>query len=442
MNCSNNRRRLFSLSALIVLMFSAVAALGDDTTSMAGIKAGGKTTADYETMQKQLDKEGYTFTVGPNSATARPLADLCGMKISQATFHQKGDGAVRILSDLPSSWDWREKNGVTPVRDQGFCGSCWAFATVAPLESAIRIKDNVAVNLSEQYLVSCNYDGYGCNGGWWAHDMHLNNGAVTETCYPYTAMDSYCQDNCSHDYRITDWGYVGASNSVPSVAALKSAIYTYGPISVTVAADGYFQAYTGGVFNHHNPGEINHGVVLVGWDDAKGAWILKNSWGTGWGESGYMYIAYGVSSIGYAASYIVYEGDGPEPDSENLALGRPIYASATYSDDYLPEYAVDGDMTSRWAATSTAGEWLYVDLGAVKTVTGMNVQWSLTNFAQDYYLYRWSGDSWDYLGRVNSDGNADQFDFNEPFDARFVLLQCGTPNSGYYVVYEWQVFGR
>ena len=100
-------------------------------------------------------------------------------------------------------------------------------------------------------------------------------------------------------------------SSVPSTTAIKNAIYTYGPISVEVAVDSYFEAYSGGVFNANTASYINHAVVLVGWDDTNGCWIMKNSWGTGWGESGYMRIAYGCDLIGYAAAYAVWVM--PEP---------------------------------------------------------------------------------------------------------------------------------
>jgi hypothetical protein len=112
---------------------------------------------------------------------------------------------------------------------------------------------------------------------------------------------------------------VGNSSSVPSTTAIKNAIYTYGPISVEVAVDGYFQAYSGGVFNNNSASSLDHAVVLVGWDDTNGCWIMKNSWGTGWGESGYMRIAYGCDQIGYGAAYAVWVL--PEPLKITPATG-------------------------------------------------------------------------------------------------------------------------
>lgn len=242
---------------------------------------------------------------------------------------------------LPSAFDWRNLNGVTPVKDQDGCGSCWAFGTVGPLESNIRIQDGVIKDLSEQYLVSCNTDGWGCSGGWWAHDYHEwksnpcdpTPGAVLETGFPYTANDDPCcvgKCPCSHPYKIVSWHCIGAGATKPSCWTgsvlptddLKQSIYNYGPISAAVYVGYAFIRYTAmcdgdGVLEPNEVFEtneavgsnLNHAVVLVGWDDnvgTNGAWILRNSWGTNWGEKGYMYIGYGISNVGSCANYIIY----------------------------------------------------------------------------------------------------------------------------------------
>ena len=226
-----------------------------------------------------------------------------------------------ILATLPSAYNWCDLGGCTPVRDQGNCGSCWAFGTVGPLESAILIKDGVSRDLAEQYLVSCNTDGWGCNGGWWAHDYHEwkyptsepGPGAVSEANFPYTATDAPCNSPYTHNEKIADWVYITNDSSVPSTDAIKQAILDHGPVSAGVCVNTAFQAYTGGVFK---PSfsicfSINHAIVLVGWDDSKGAWRLRNSWGQNWGEDGYMWIAYGKNYVGYAANYVVYNGSTP-----------------------------------------------------------------------------------------------------------------------------------
>lgn len=225
--------------------------------------------------------------------------------------------------DLPTTFNWCDLGGCTPVKDQGYCGSCWAFGTVGPLELLIKIKDGLTKDLSEQYLVSCNTDGWGCNGGWWAHAYHKDKvppgepaaGAVYEADFPYMALDLPCNPPHPHHEKLLSWSFVNPSVNVPSVAELKQAIYNYGPISVAVCVGSAFQSYRGGVFatdeTYQCQGGVNHAVVLVGWDDSQGSrgiWYLRNSWGPGWGEGGYMRIARGVSNVGYAATYVVYEG--------------------------------------------------------------------------------------------------------------------------------------
>ena len=143
-----------------------------------------------------------------------------------------------------------------------------------------------------------------------------------------------------HEYTINGWAYIGTSYGVPSTSAIKQAILTYGPVSAAVCVTSAFQGYTGGVFNACSPGTVNHAVVLVGWNDAQGTqgvWILRNSWGTDWGEDGYMYIEYGCSSIGYSACYVDYGGpNGPEIevtpgsiDFGNVLIGQTVAQTFT-----------------------------------------------------------------------------------------------------------------
>ena len=285
------------------------------------------TKEEINAIQKQIELEGWSFSVGETSASKRSMYELCGLEEPDEWWINADFTPILPLETLPSEFDWREEvaGGLPPIRDQGACGSCWAFATVGALECNIKIRDKVNVDLSEQWLVSCNQESvprkWGCMGGWWAHDYFLENGkkdlcgdsgAVLENNFPYTAQDEPCECPYQHDYFIERCAYVGGDHSVPSVDALKQAIYDYGPVTVAVCASGYFKIYTGGVYDINTfcwPGEVNHGVVLVGWDDNQGkngVWILRNSWGEDWGEDGYMRIEYGCSKIGYAARYVEY----------------------------------------------------------------------------------------------------------------------------------------
>ncbi len=234
-----------------------------------------------------------------------------------ATAPSDGGGTTA----LPSAYNWCDYGACPPVRDQGACGSCWAFGTVGPFESALLI-EGASRDLSEQYLVSCNVEGWGCNGGWFAHDYHEWKippgenaaGAVYESSFRYQAADVPCNGPYTHQEQIADWAYVGNDSSVPSVDAIKQAIYSHGPVAAAVCVDNAFQLYDGGIFAPRQKcNNINHAIVLVGWNDDGGYWILRNSWGSGWGENGYMRIAYGASKVGYAANYVVYGGGGPTP---------------------------------------------------------------------------------------------------------------------------------
>jgi cathepsin L len=202
------------------------------------------------------------------------------------------------------SFDWRNLNKVTPVRNQGACGSCWAFAALGAYEGNNLIRNNAQADASEQHIVNWGNAG-SCSGGWWAKafDFLINNGTATESTVPYTASNNAYNSNVSTPYRSIAWGYVKADGGIPTVAAMKQAMCKHGPLTVAVRVTPAFQAYTGGVFNEQSTGAINHGVTLIGWDDNKGAWLIKNSWGTGWGDNGYMWISYNSNRIGYGAAW-------------------------------------------------------------------------------------------------------------------------------------------
>ncbi len=194
-------------------------------------------------------------------------------------------------------FDWRVHQGpygttgVTGVRNQGDCGSCWAFAGVAHLESMVKIYAELDMNLSEQQVVSCVTPEFGCSG-WYteaAYDLFWDLGSAPETCMPYHANDTdpCIQEQCEKLAKIS--GYRAVAEDVNSI---KTALLE-GPVKSSMAVEDTFQTYTGGCYD--KPYHVsNHAVLIVGWDDTmcdgEGAWIVKNSWGSGWGDNGFYYI--------------------------------------------------------------------------------------------------------------------------------------------------------
>lgn len=227
-----------------------------------------------------------------------------------------------VLSDgvLPPHFDWRDSGIVPSVRDQQYCGSCWAHAVAGIMESSLWMNGLANRNLSEQFLVSCNTDGSGCDGGdldankYHYDTLGLNQsdaGAVYESDKPYTATNGTCPVSYAKRHRLTGWQFIGDPDAVPSVEQIKSAIYTYGPVAVGVCAGDFFDFYYGtspGIFSTDESaqcgGGTNHAVILVGWDDPGQYWIMRNSWGTWWGIGGYMHIRYGTSRIGEGPTWV------------------------------------------------------------------------------------------------------------------------------------------
>lgn len=231
---------------------------------------------------------------------------------------------------LPSKFDWREQNGMTSVKDQGGCGSCWAFATVAAVEAAIKVKTGREYDLSEQWLID--YERYGCGGGsacaerflvplgWETKDYCGLTGGVLEADYPYLQYKQQYDCDLLKDKRYfflqkTRWLWV-SNNPLPSRELLKQEIMSNGPAISAINAGPALMSYRQGVFttNEASSRNPNHLVVICGWDDEKDAWIIKNSWGDGWGEKGYAYIKYDISNIGWYAMSVNYVPPAvPEP---------------------------------------------------------------------------------------------------------------------------------
>ena len=220
-----------------------------------------------------------------------------------APFHN-----VEITGDLPNKFSWVSSGFSTPVRNQGNCGSCWAFASVETMNSAAKIFLKKDMSFSQQQLVSCDTDYYGCMGGDFAGDYMVQEGLVLDSTFPYVAYKEECPNNLKQVMKAHSWANVGAEDRSPTVLEMKKALITFGPLAVSVAATMSWKTYKGGVKKQCGGRRVNHLVTLTGWDDTReagGVWEVKNEWGSKWGKGGYIILPYGCDKIGDDAAYIV-----------------------------------------------------------------------------------------------------------------------------------------
>ncbi|KAL5997860.1 hypothetical protein ACLOJK_008792 [Asimina triloba] len=226
--------------------------------------------------------------------------------------------------EAPSSLDWRKRGVVTGVKNQGSCGSCWAFSSTGAMEGINAIATGDLISLSEQELVDCDSTNEGCDGGYMDYAFEWviqNEGIDSESNYPYTGQDGTCNIQKEETKVVTIDGYedVAQTDSALLCAVVKQ------PISVGIDGSSIdFQLYTGGIYDgdcSSNPDDIDHAVLVVGYASQGSIdyWIVKNSWGTDWGIDGYIYIErntnleYGVCAINAMASYPTKESVSPSP---------------------------------------------------------------------------------------------------------------------------------
>jgi len=217
----------------------------------------------------------------------------------------------------PSALDWVTNGSVTPVKDQGQCGSCWAFSTMGSLEGAWQISSGKLVSLSEQQLVDCSKNGNeGCNGGLMDYGFEFleDVNVCTEDSYPYKAADGSC-DSSSCTVAIPRGGVTGYKDVTGGEDGLLSAVQLT-PVSVAIEADqSSFQFYSSGILTGACGTNLDHGVLVVGYgtDSGKDYWKVKNSWGSSWGDNGYIRIERGSNKCGIAsqASYPLVDSTVP-----------------------------------------------------------------------------------------------------------------------------------
>jgi acylphosphatase len=403
-------------------------------------RAGARWQADLTTMaplapeQRRL-RLGYV--PGPDEP---PLAER--ERLAAEAFRAVADarGATAEAPGFPAAFDWRNVGGlnyVSPIRDQGGCGSCVAFGTCATVETTARAQEqdpSLAIDLSEGQLFYCiaRSQGRTCggpSGGWWvppALDGFKNEGVTDEACYPYTAGDQDCTNLC------TDWKnratLVTAWHQISSHDDMKTWLSTRGALAACFTVYDDFFSYSSGVYHHVSGGVAGgHCISIIGYDDVGQFWICKNSWGTGWGESGYFCIGYGECGIDAAAWAV--DGVSLPP-----ALGDRIEVFAR---------GTDNAMYHIWQVAPNDGWSGWAGFGGRITgapAAGRNADGRLEVFAKGgdnglYHVWQtapnngWS--AWDGLGGVIT---SDPAVINNA-DGRLEVFAVGTDNGLYHV---WQ----
>lgn len=243
-----------------------------------------------------------------------------------------------------AKFNWAEFGKVSAIQNQGGCGSCWAFASNAAYESSYLIENGLSyqspanVDSSEQEALDCASPAYSCQGGWHdkVFDYFVGSGETTRGAYstpPYTAKKHQCKNVLSPQYHANKWDYV-KGDTIPSKDELKQALCEHGPLVAAVSAKNWDKRLPNSpiyAYSTENPnwqtafpntvfrgtpsrpgltmeslqaGDVDHDVLIVGWDDTIGAWIIKNSWGSRWGDAGSIKLAYDNNNIGFNAAWV------------------------------------------------------------------------------------------------------------------------------------------
>lgn len=294
--------------------------------------------------------------------------------------------APKSFADLPASWDERTDRGcVTRIKDQGSCGSCWAFSRTAAFEAAACIaglspSPNV-LDLAEQDTLVNDPDGYACSGGFMGFGYEVDHGVTLESKCPYSASSRRC--SAAIDKKGKSWTYIGDSRNGPTVDDLRAAIVKYGVVSVTTAAGSNYDTDSAGVFRSCNSRGINHMTDYIGYRkiaDGTYQFLMRNSWGTSWGMEGYAWGKQGcneTASGSESAAVVVIEGPGPAPE---VKIHAPVEVIAQKGTDILLAIQPEKDVTYAWS-TGMAGDriWVTATTTAPITLTATNARGAKTS---------------------------------------------------------------
>ncbi|KAJ8984236.1 hypothetical protein NQ317_007468 [Molorchus minor] len=246
-----------------------------------------------EEHNKKFESGEKTYYLGVNQFADMSVKEFRETMLTPNITRPMSGGlfTAKDAVEVPDTIDWNSQGAVAPVKDQGNCGSCWAFSTTGAIESAYYLKNNELVRLSEQNLIDCStpYGNGGCDGGLmqYAFAYVVDNGISTEETYAYAGLDESCQNKESF---VQISSYVDIEQSEET---LKAAVASVGPVAVAIYVDD-MMFYLGGIFMENSCSkDLDHELLLVGYGTSNGQdyWYLKNSWGTTWGELGFLKMA-------------------------------------------------------------------------------------------------------------------------------------------------------
>ena len=344
-------------------------------------------------------------TMPPSESENRELPPRTGFVPPNVDLsHLNGYVTAQKLSvtSAVAEFDWRDSGVVTAVRNQGSCGACYSFASLANFESKM-IRDSEGIfDFSENNAKECNYYDASCGGGSFQllANLYSKEGVVLESCDPYSTSNVSCNTSCTAIKTLLDWRII-STNAVPSTTILKNYIQTYGPVYTSYyAGDASDVSWQNEMYNYDGTYTMyytgsyatNHAVMIVGWDDnlthagGSGGWIVKNSWGTNWGgtcgygsEKGYFTIAYNSANIGQYSSYLF---DWQDYDAAGFLMSYD-----------------DGGFTNYWGYSSPTG-WGMCKFIAPDDIDLTRIEFWTTDVTTDIDIYVYDNFSGGTLGNL------------------------------------------
>jgi hypothetical protein len=348
------RSKAVNLSIFAIFLIIAVSSFSFADDSAAD---------ELSAIRSMIENQGFHWQADLNPIvtdyTSEERKQLLGLKLPDNwreiwEAHLDENFVVKRDRDLPAYFNWEDSSIITDVTSQGGCGSCWDFAATAALEAGYALYRGMKLDLSEQAILSCVTPGHGCDGGWMedAYVHYQYFGSVSEDDMPYQANDMVpCTEEAERALvKINGW------TAIPQMrSAIKTAVLT-APVAVAFYVYNDFHYYSGGCYAHSEfTAEVNHAILVVGWDDdmcgGDGAWRCKNSWGWWWGDSGFFWIQYDDCNFGVAAAQLNFDtlltiNDSRQLPNTNICAEYNFQFTASGGVEPYRWVIVDGEVPS------------------------------------------------------------------------------------------------